>query len=89
VSRDISISLSDSLWRTADIGPPAVRAERARQRHRRLHTDVDSGTHMTKKDWLRTCMRIETRLDDLNIDAVMPETKSTSQKAASETQQIR
>jgi hypothetical protein len=44
---------------------------------------------MTKKDWLRTCMRIETRLDDLNIDAVMPETKSTSQKAASETKQIR
>ena len=40
----------------------------------------DFGTHMTKQAWLRTCKRIETRLDKLNVDAVMPNAKTTSQK---------
>ena len=37
----------------------------------------DSGTHMTKQAWLRTCKRVETRLDKLNIDAVVPDAKTT------------
>jgi hypothetical protein len=40
----------------------------------------DFGTHMTKQAWLRTCKRVETRLDTLNVDAVMPNAKAASQK---------
>jgi hypothetical protein len=40
----------------------------------------DFGTHMTKQAWLRTCRRIETRLDNLNVDAVKPSAKTTSQR---------
>jgi hypothetical protein len=32
----------------------------------------DSGTHMTKQAWLHTCKRIETRLDNLNVESLMP-----------------
>lgn len=49
----------------------------------------DKGTHMTKQEWLRTCKRIETRLDNLNIDAVMPGTRTNSQKSASDKKQLR
>jgi len=49
----------------------------------------DSGTHMTKQAWLHTCKRIETCLDNLNIDALMPETKATSQKSSSERKWVR
>jgi len=34
----------------------------------------DSGTHMTKQEWARTCKRVQTRLDNLKVDAAMPET---------------
>jgi len=34
----------------------------------------DSGTHMTRQEWARTCRRVQTRLDNLKVDAVMPET---------------
>jgi len=34
----------------------------------------DSGTHMTKQAWARTCKRVQSRLDNLKIDALMPET---------------
>ena len=34
----------------------------------------DSGTHMTKPEWANTCKRVQTRLDNLNVD-VMPKTK--------------
>ena len=40
----------------------------------------DFGTHMTKQAWLRTCKRIETRLDNLNVDVVKPSAETTSQK---------
>jgi hypothetical protein len=33
----------------------------------------DSGTHMTKQEWGRTCKRVQTRLDNLKLDALMPE----------------
>jgi hypothetical protein len=33
----------------------------------------DSGTHMTKQVWARTCKRVQSRLDNLKIDALMPE----------------
>ena len=36
----------------------------------------DSGTHMTKQQWASTCKRVQTRLDDLNIEATMPKTKA-------------
>ena len=36
----------------------------------------DSGTHMTKQQWASTCKRVQTRLDDLNIDMTMPKTKA-------------
>jgi hypothetical protein len=35
----------------------------------------DSGTHMTKQEWLRTCRRVQTRLDGLNVDVISPKTK--------------
>jgi hypothetical protein len=34
----------------------------------------DSETHMTQQEWGRTCKRVQTRLDNLNVDALMPET---------------
>jgi hypothetical protein len=33
----------------------------------------DSGTHMTKQEWGRTCKRVQTRLDNLKVDALIPE----------------
>ena len=35
----------------------------------------DSGTHMTKQQWASTCKRVQTRLDNLKVDATMPKTK--------------
>ena len=32
----------------------------------------DSGTHMTKQAWSHTCKRVHTRLDNLNLEAIMP-----------------
>jgi hypothetical protein len=37
----------------------------------------DSGTHMTKQQWSRTCKRVQTRLDNLKVDAIIP--KPTAQ----------
>ena len=34
----------------------------------------DPGTHMTKQAWARTCKRVQSRLDNLKIDALMPAT---------------
>ncbi len=34
----------------------------------------DSGTHMTKQVWARTCKRVQSRLDNLKIEALMPAT---------------
>ena len=34
----------------------------------------DPGTHMTKQAWARTCKRVQSRLDNLKIDALTPET---------------
>jgi hypothetical protein len=31
----------------------------------------DSGTHMTKHEWSRACTRVQTRLDGLDVDAIM------------------
>ena len=36
----------------------------------------DSGTHMTKQEWSRSCKRVQTRLDNLNVEAIMHETKT-------------
>lgn len=34
----------------------------------------DSGTHMTRQDWARTCKRVQSRLDNLKVDWLMPKT---------------
>jgi hypothetical protein len=44
----------------------------------------DSGTHMTKPEWLRTCRRVETRLDNLNVESLMPKAKTTSETSATD-----
>jgi hypothetical protein len=31
----------------------------------------DSGTHMTKQEWSHACRRVQTRLDNLDVDAIM------------------
>ena len=36
----------------------------------------DSGTHMTKREWGRTCKRVQSRLDNLKVDGLIPETNS-------------
>jgi len=36
----------------------------------------DSRTHMTKQEWSRTCKRVQTRLDSLNFDVLMPKAKT-------------
>jgi len=36
----------------------------------------DAGTHMTKQQWSNTCKRIQTRLDNLGIEATMPKAKA-------------
>ena len=36
----------------------------------------DSGTHMTKQEWLRACRRVQTRLDRLDVEAIMPKAKA-------------
>ena len=35
----------------------------------------DSGTHMSKGEWAATCKRIQSRLDNLKIDWLIPQTK--------------
>ena len=35
----------------------------------------DSGTHMTKQQWSRACKRVQTRLDRLDVDAIIRQTK--------------
>ncbi len=35
----------------------------------------DSGTHMTKQEWARTCKRVQSRLENLKVDWLIPETK--------------
>src|SRR5438876_6915713 len=47
----------------------------------------DSATHMTKQEWSRTCKRVQTRLDNLNVESLMPKTKTTSEKSADDKKQ--
>ena len=36
----------------------------------------DAGTHMTRQAWSNTCKRIQTRLDNLDVEAIMPKAKA-------------
>ena len=36
----------------------------------------DAGTHMTKQQWSNTCKRIQSRLDNLGVEAIMPKAKA-------------
>ena len=47
----------------------------------------DSGTHMTKQEWLRSCKRVQTRLDNLNVEAVVPKPKTLIQNTNAPTSQ--
>jgi hypothetical protein len=49
----------------------------------------DSGRHMTKPEWLRTCRRAETRLDNLNVESLMPKARTTSENSANDKKQLR
>jgi hypothetical protein len=49
----------------------------------------DAGTHMTRQAWSHTCKRVQTRLDNLNLDAIMPNTETTSRKPRSGKKQVR
>ena len=49
----------------------------------------DSTTHMTKQEWSRTCRRVQMRLDNLNVESLMPKTKTTSEKSANGKKQLR
>ena len=40
----------------------------------------DSGTHMTKQEWSRSCKRVQARLDSLNVDVIMPKPKAIDTK---------
>ena len=42
----------------------------------------DARSHMTKRDWLRTCKRFEARVEGLKLDAIVPVAKITSQRSA-------
>jgi hypothetical protein len=37
----------------------------------------DSGTNMTKHEWVRTCKRVQSRLNSLKLDGLIPETNRT------------
>ena len=49
----------------------------------------DAGTHMTRQAWSHTCKRVQTRLDNLNLDAIMPNSKPPSPKSGSGKQLVR
>lgn len=36
----------------------------------------DAGTHMTRQAWSNTCKRIQTRLDNLDVEAIMAKAKA-------------
>ena len=40
----------------------------------------DAATHMTKQQWARTCERIQTRLENLNIESLEPTGKGLRKK---------
>jgi hypothetical protein len=76
-------SLSQRL-RSA-VAPTAEQPQRpapgpAQNRHDRAVADCkemwDSGTHMTRQAWSNTCKRIQTRLDNLDVEAIMAKAKA-------------
>ena len=36
----------------------------------------DTGTHMTKREWAATCKRVQTHLENIKVDAMMPKRKT-------------
>ena len=50
---------------------PAAKA-RAKQNIAECMGMWDAATHMTKQQWARTCERIQTRLENLNIESLEP-----------------
>jgi hypothetical protein len=47
----------------------------------------DSGTHMTKQEWWRTCERVQARFDNLDATTTMSISQSTSQKTGNRKEQ--
>jgi hypothetical protein len=79
--------LQGAASRTTSQAPEPNRPQPRQRTHDSAVADCmqmwDLGTHMTKQAWLRTCKRVETRLDKLNLGVVTPNAKTTSQKATS------
>ena len=76
-----SLTVLRLLPRTVAVGisPHHQALPQSRQKkHDRAIADCmgmwDSGTHMTKQVWARTCKRVQTRLDNLKVDGLIPET---------------
>jgi hypothetical protein len=84
---DVTTSSSAATFDATGTLPQRLTPNRAQSRQNVHDSAVadcmqmwDSGTHMTKQAWLHTCKRIETRLDNLNVESLMPKTKTTSEK---------
>src|SRR5262245_45689160 len=57
----------------AQIGPDAKSIKaRAKENIAECVRMWDAGTHMTKQQWARTCERIQSRLENLNIEGLEP-----------------
>jgi hypothetical protein len=77
------LSASVALAQTGSIAPaPAAPAAAAPGKALRISKSAvdesmaecmrlwDSGTHMSKQEWSRTCQRIQTRLDNLKVESL-------------------
>ena len=76
-----SLTVLRLLPRTVAVGISPHRQslpQSRRKEHDRAIADCmgmwDSGTHMTKQVWARTCKRVQTRLDNLKVDGLILET---------------
>jgi hypothetical protein len=77
-----ALRLLPSANPTMAVSPHRISAGSPQSRQKIHDRDVadclqmwDSGTHMTKPEWANTCKRVQTRLDNLNVDVTMPKTK--------------
>ena len=71
-----NVSPSPSTAAPASPKSPAGGDTSAKARAKEIIADCmrlwDAATHMTKQQWARTCERIQTRLENLNIESLEP-----------------
>ena len=78
---DVTTSPSAATFDATGTLPQRLTPNRAQSRQN-VHDNAvadcmqmwDSGTHMTKQEWARTCERVQSRLDNLKVDGLIPET---------------